>query len=138
MPRLQSRRNHVDMIGLGASLAFHFRDGHLACLGKQLRQMALVLRIEVLDQHECHASIVRQMAEQLRECLQSAGGGSYANNWEGTAFGAVPGGGPLDSCRLAWPAFAGLLYHTRHHAFLTCTNRRYSSRSFRIFPISMN
>jgi hypothetical protein len=42
--------------------------------------MALVLRIEVLNQHEGHAGIVRQMAEQLRECLQSAGGSSYANN----------------------------------------------------------
>ena len=71
------------MIGLDASLALHFRDRHLAFFGKQLRQMALVLRIEVLNQHECHAGIVRQMAEQLRECLQSAGGSSYANNHGG-------------------------------------------------------
>ena len=78
--QIASWRNHVNMIGLGASLAFHFRDRHFACLGKQLRQMALVTRIEVLNQHECHAGIVRQMAEQLRECLQSAGGGSYADN----------------------------------------------------------
>jgi hypothetical protein len=42
--------------------------------------MALVLRIEVLNQHECHAGIVRQVAEQLGECLQPAGGGSYAND----------------------------------------------------------
>jgi hypothetical protein len=41
--------------------------------------MALVTRIEVLNQHERHAGIVRQMAEQLGECLQPAGGGSYAN-----------------------------------------------------------
>ena len=78
--QIASRRNHVNMVGLDASLAFHFGDGHFACLGKQLRQMALVTRIEVLNQHECHAGIVRQMAEQLRECLQSAGGGSYAND----------------------------------------------------------
>ena len=68
------------MIGLGASLAVHLRNGHFACFGKQLCQMALVTRIEVLNQHECHAGIVRQMAEQLRECLQAAGGGAYANN----------------------------------------------------------
>jgi hypothetical protein len=68
------------MIGLGAGLVFRFTDGHFACLGKQLSQMALVTRIEVLNQHECHAGIVGQMAEQLRECLQAAGGGSYANN----------------------------------------------------------
>ena len=73
------------MIGLGASLAFHFGDRHFAGFGKQLRQVALVVRIEVLNQHEGHAGIVRQMAEQLRECLQSAGGGSYADNVRGTA-----------------------------------------------------
>ena len=89
--QIASRRNHVNMIGLGASLAFHFRDRHFAGLGKQLRQMALVTRIEVLNQHECHAGIVRQMAEQFRECLQPAGGGSYANNHrERTGFARVP------------------------------------------------
>ena len=97
--QIASRRNHVNMIGLDASLAFHFRDRHFACLGKQLRQMALVIRIEVLNQHECHAGIVRQMAEQLRECLQSAGGGSYANNdGERTAFGAFLDGGWSHRC----------------------------------------
>ena len=78
--QIASRRNHINMVGLGASLAFHFGDGHCAGLGKQLRQMALVLRIEVLNQHECHAGIVRQLAEQLRERLQPAGGGAYADN----------------------------------------------------------
>ncbi|MGB7760162.1 MAG: hypothetical protein WBL61_10045 [Bryobacteraceae bacterium] len=73
-------RNHVNVIGLSASLAFHFRDGHFARFGKQLRQMALMAWIEMLNQHERHAGIVRQMAEQLRERLQSAGGGSHANN----------------------------------------------------------
>lgn len=92
--QIASRRNHVDMISLGASFTFHFRDGHFACSGKQLRQMALLLGIEVLNQHECHAGIVRQMAEQLRECLQSAGGGAYADNGRGTAFGPFLGGWP--------------------------------------------
>ena len=89
--QIASRRNYVNMIGLGASLAFHFGDGHFACFGKQLRQMALVTRIEVLNQHECQAGIVRQMAEQLRECLQPAGGGSYADNGEGIVLSALLG-----------------------------------------------
>jgi hypothetical protein len=42
--------------------------------------MALVTRIEVLNQHERHAGIVWQMAEQLRERFQTAGGSSYADN----------------------------------------------------------
>ncbi len=68
------------MIGLGAGLAFHFRDRHFAGFGKQLRQMALVRRIQVLNQYECHAGIVRQVTQQLRECLQTTRGSSYANN----------------------------------------------------------
>src|SRR5208283_5156465 len=107
--QIASRRNYVNMIGSRASLALHFRDRHLACLGKQLRQMALVTRIEVLNQHECHAGIVRQMAEQLRECLQSAGGGSYANNHgECTGFTRFLGGWPHGS---AWPALTDLVCH---------------------------
>ncbi len=76
------------MIGLGASLALHLSDRHFARPGKQLRQMALVTRIEVLNQHERQAGIVRQMAEQLRECLQSTGRGSHANNGGWAGFGA--------------------------------------------------
>ena len=87
------------MIGLGASLAVHLGDGHFACLGKQLRQMALVTRIEVLNQHECHAGIVRQLAEQLRECLQAAGGGAYANNLGEAAVNVFLGSRPSDDCR---------------------------------------
>ncbi len=86
--QIASRRNHVDMVGLNASLAGHFGDGHFAFLGKQFRQMAVVLRIEVLNQHECHAGIARQVAEQLRECLQSASGGAYTDNGGAPAFRA--------------------------------------------------
>ena len=88
MPRLRRGANHVDMIGFYASLAGHFGDGHFAFLGKQFREMAVVFRIEVLNQHECHAGIVGQMAEQLRECLQPAGRGAYPNNGGASAFRA--------------------------------------------------
>lgn len=37
-------------------------------------------RIEVLNEHECHAGITRHMTEQIRECFQSAGRGAYANH----------------------------------------------------------
>ena len=53
--------------------------------------MALVLRIEVLDQYECHAGIVRQMAEQLCERLQSAEGGAHPDNGRATVFCAFEG-----------------------------------------------
>ena len=66
------------MIGHGAGFALHLGDRHFTCLGKQLRQMASVARIQMLNQDEGHAGIVRQIAEKLRECLQSAGGSSHA------------------------------------------------------------
>ena len=105
------------------------------CFGKQLRQMALVIRIEVLNQHECHAGIVRQMAEQLRECLQSAGGGAYANyDGERTGFGASVGwaGRPLPRTQgVGEPAALPgrrrpVCFATRHH-YLSRRDDRASS-----------
>src|SRR5271157_6248059 len=105
-----SRRNHVNMIGPGARLALYLGDRHLGGLGKQLGEMALVLRIEVLNQHECHAGIVRQMVEQHGECFQPAGGGSYTNNqWECTDFARFLDGWPHDS---AGPTLTSLLYQS--------------------------
>ncbi|SPF32786.1 hypothetical protein SBA4_1210045 [Candidatus Sulfopaludibacter sp. SbA4] len=92
------RRNHVNTISLGASFAPHFRDRHFTFSGKQLRQMALVLGIQVLNQHECHTGIVRQVAEQFRECLEPSGGGSYTNNVGRGAARAFLGGWPRDYC----------------------------------------
>ena len=81
------------MIGGGASFSLHLRDRHLAFFGKQFRQMALVTRIEVLNQHECHAGIVRQMVEQCCERLQTAGGGPYPYDGENVRFNARRLGG---------------------------------------------
>ena len=96
-PQIASRRNHVNVIRLGASLALHFGDRHAACFRKQLRQMAVVIGIEVLNQDECQAGIVRQMAEQLCECLQSAGRCSYADNAGGIVIRGFRGDCPHGS-----------------------------------------
>ena len=53
------------MIGFDAGVPFHFGDRHFALFGKQFREMAVVFRIEVLNHHEGHAGIVRQVPEQL-------------------------------------------------------------------------
>ena len=58
--------------------------------------MALVTRIEVLNQHEPHAGIVRKMGEQLTECLQPPRGRAYANNVGWTAVNELGGGPPDD------------------------------------------
>ena len=98
------------MVGPDASFALDLRDRHFAGFGKQLSQMALVTRIEVLNQHECHAGIGRQMAEQLGECLQSSGGGSHAND-QGECTGrlAFRDGWPHDS---DGPTLTSLLYQS--------------------------
>ncbi len=147
--QIAARRNHVNVIGLGASLAFHLGNRHFGCFGKQLRQMALVTRIEMLNQHECHAGIVRQMREQLREGLQAACGGSHTNNAESTGFALLLGGrrGGLLS-RGGWllwlrrigrtrrasnparPATAGLLCQTLPLPFSRRNGRPRSNRSW--------
>jgi hypothetical protein len=63
--------------------------------------MALVTRIEVLNQHECQTGIVRQMAQQLRERLQAAGGSAYAHNVGGSAADEFAGG-LFDGRRGVW------------------------------------
>src|SRR5947209_8543025 len=86
------------MVGLSASLAAHFRNGHFTSLRKQFRQVALVPRIEVLNQHEGHAGILGQAAEQFRECLQPAGRSAYADNpGEGIVLAAYLSGRLHDS-----------------------------------------
>ena len=97
--QIASRRNHVNMIRLGASPAYHLRDRNLAGFGEQFRQVALVGRIEMLNQHEGHARIDRQMAQQLREGLQATRRRSYAYNVRGTAFRAFLGARQRQRCR---------------------------------------
>jgi hypothetical protein len=84
------------VVGLGAHVALNLSDRHLAYLGKQLSQMAIVLRVKMLNQYECHAGVVRQMAEQLRECIQSTCGGPNTDDWELTVYHR---GGTLDRQR---------------------------------------
>ncbi len=45
--------------------------------------MALVLGIEVLDQHEGHAGVLRQVGQQLAEGFQAAGGGADPDDRKG-------------------------------------------------------
>ena len=121
------------MIGLGASLAFQFRNGHLARLGKQLRQMALVGWIEVLNQHECQAGIYRQVVEQFRECLKATRGGSHTDNRRRSGFQRVGAQGcrvgPVDRRRSLlwkgrdfWLRFTGFICQRATITFLAGTN----------------
>ena len=61
------------------------------------RERAFVLGIEMLDQHEAHARIDRQVRQQFCEGFESAGGGADADDRERTRWaGRVAGlGGRL-------------------------------------------
>src|SRR5262245_38181020 len=41
-----------------------------------------MIRIEMLDEHESHAGVRRKSAEQLQECVESAGGGANTHDRE--------------------------------------------------------
>ena len=104
------------MISLGPSFALHFGDGHFAGFREQLRQMAFVGRIEVLNQHEYQAGIVGQVAQEIGERVQPPRGGSYADNAERHIFRVFIGGGPRDSRR-----------GRRHHGRVGSFHREYGS-----------
>src|SRR5450432_4239081 len=87
--------------------------------------MAFVRRIQVLNQHERHARIVRQMAEQFRECLQAAGGGANPANRECNAFasrasrwlGDSHRGDAFQRCGFRYLSLYGFPYSTLHDTF---------------------
>jgi len=61
--------------------------------------MTLVLGIQVLNQHEGHSGIGRQMAEQFRECFEAARGSAYADDWECTDWAVFHRDRTFDSHR---------------------------------------
>ena len=80
MPRFVLRRNHVDVIRLDPQLVRDFLHRHRRGPAQELRERALMLRIEMLHEHEAHARIDRQVLEQRRERLESASRGADAHD----------------------------------------------------------
>ena len=56
------------------------RTGSEVARAEDLGERALMLRIEVLDEHERHAGIEREVSQERRERLETAGGGADADN----------------------------------------------------------
>ena len=65
-------RYDVDVIWLDGHAAAHFGDRQGGRPGQQFGQGAGMRRVQVLDEHQTHAGVFRQAAEQLRKSLQSA------------------------------------------------------------------
>ena len=62
-------RNDVDVICLDGCTVLRLYNRHLGAFRQQLRQQTAVLGVQVLNEYECHAGIVRERMEQVRECL---------------------------------------------------------------------
>ena len=83
-------RDDVDVVRLHPRLVLDLGDRHRGRPRQDLRQQAVVRRGQVLHQHEGHAGVDRQRAEQLREGLQPAGRGADADDRErGAGSGAA-------------------------------------------------
>jgi hypothetical protein len=54
---------------------------------QQIGHHALVLRIEMLDQHEGHTAIARQGVEELLEGVETTGRGPHCDNRKINTFG---------------------------------------------------
>ena len=74
------RRNHIHAIRLDLRLVFDFIYRQLRRAGQDLGQVARVRRRQVGDEDERHAGVGWQRAQQLRECLEAAGGRADADN----------------------------------------------------------
>ena len=77
------RRNHVDAIRRDFRLILDFIDGHSRRAGQDLGEMGCMGRRKVRDEHERHAGVGRQRAEQLSERLEAAGRGADADDRKG-------------------------------------------------------
>ena len=69
----RARGDDVDLVGGDLPAVRRLRDGQAAGLAQQLDQVALVVGVEVLDQHERHAGLLRQLREELADRLQAPG-----------------------------------------------------------------
>jgi hypothetical protein len=74
------RRNDEDPVCRHPHSAFGFHDRHGGMLAEQLDEHALVVRIEMLHQHERHAAVRRHVSEERLEGLEAAGGGADADD----------------------------------------------------------
>jgi len=73
-------RNDVDVIRLDMQIVGDLMDRERRRASEELRERAVMFRIEMLHQYEAHARIEPQMLEQCRECFEPAGRGADAHD----------------------------------------------------------
>jgi hypothetical protein len=88
---------------------FHHRHGGVR--REQGHQQALVYRIEVLDQHECHARVGRQIVEECGKRVQAARRGADRHGQERQMVAVTKSPSRASSCMT--PAWAPARASTR-------------------------
>src|SRR5262245_2190315 len=73
----------INAVWFDAHTMLDFLDRHVGGFGQQFSENAFARGLEVLHEGEGHASVVRQMSEQLLEGLQTPGGSADADYGEG-------------------------------------------------------
>ena len=91
-------RDHVDVVRLHAQAVGDRQDGHHRSPGQDLGELARVLGIQVLNEHERHAGVGGKLPQELAEGLQPAGRGSDTDDREGGPSGSLRGA--MDGRRL--------------------------------------
>ena len=74
------RRNHIDMPRLDAHAVRCLQHRHAGAAADQLRQQAVVVRRQVLHQHEGQFAVRRHVREKRLECFQASGRGTDADD----------------------------------------------------------
>ena len=80
-------RNHVNVVWLHRQTLRCLLHRYWCRLGENSSEIALVLRVEMLDQDECHAGVARQLAKQRARGFETAGGCTDTDHGKG---GALP------------------------------------------------
>ena len=106
--QIRVARNDVDMISLERLIVRDFAYRQRRGARKDLRERALMVRIEMLHQHERHAGAPRQSREQLGEGLQPSGGRSDAHNQQAMAAIVRPVLLLRLDRRMSWADYRGL------------------------------
>ena len=96
------RRHDVDAAGLHGGAVLDPGDLHARVPLHEVEQQALVVGVEVLDEHERHAQVAvgGQRREELLDGGEAAGGGADADDRERRRIGRRRGTGP--SCVSGW------------------------------------
>jgi hypothetical protein len=112
-------RNNVNSIGRDFDAVPRFDNGNVCVAPKQLRKLALMVRVQMLDEDEGHACVSREVLEKIIEGLEAAGRSADSHDGEGFARRGFLGNrfvrfrptfGP---CKQNGPLFGGL-FASRH------------------------